>query len=419
MRSFLLFALFAAAAAAQQRHVVLISLDGYPAYLLRDPQTPAPTLRRLIKEGAWAPEGMTNINPTVTWPNHTAMVTGVDASRHGVIYNGLPVRGKDGSVKVDPWVPKSELVLAPTVYDAAHARGLKTAEVDWVAIYETPSIDYAFSEIPKPDSTVVKEMIAAGVVTAEDIDSFRKAPITYRDEIWTQAGAFILRTHKPDLLLFHLLTTDSSQHRYGARSLGALSALALADTQVQRLIDAAKAAGILDQTTFIVVSDHGFHTAKRLIRPAALLKAKGITGVTVVPEGGTAMIYGNVTPEIFRGVEGVSQVITPDQFAGLGFPKQGGRMSDLVLAAADGYAFAGDANGPVVGDVAPGASSGNHGYLNTNPDMRPIFVAWGAGIKPGARVDGVRSVDVAPTVAKLLGLEMKDIMGQPVVGALQ
>jgi hypothetical protein len=94
-------------------------------------------------------------------------------------------------------------------------------------------------------------------------------------------------------------------------------------------------------------------------------------------------------------------------------------MSDLVLAAADGYAFAADANGPVVGDVPPGASSGNHGYLNSNPDMRPIFVAWGAGIKAGARVDGVRTFDVAPTVAKLLGIEMKDVMGKAVAGALR
>src|ERR671937_222526 len=95
--------LTAAILLAQPRHVVLISLDGYSAYSLRDPQTPAPTLRKLIREGAWAPDGMTNVNPTVTWPNHTSMVTGVDASRHGVLYNGLPVR-KDGTVKVEPWV---------------------------------------------------------------------------------------------------------------------------------------------------------------------------------------------------------------------------------------------------------------------------------------------------------------------------
>src|SRR6266852_5004700 len=75
------------AAFGQDRHVVVISLDGYPAYALRDPQTPATTLRRLIREGTWAPDGMLPVNPTVTWPNHTAMVTGVDASRHEVIYN--------------------------------------------------------------------------------------------------------------------------------------------------------------------------------------------------------------------------------------------------------------------------------------------------------------------------------------------
>jgi hypothetical protein len=130
-------------------------------------------------------------------------------------------------------------------------------------------------------------------------------------------------------------------------------------------------------------------------------------------------VYGNVTTEIFRGVEGIGQVITPDQYAGLGYPKQGGRMSDRVLAAADGYAFEADANGPVVGDVPAGGSSGNHGYLNSNPDMRPIFVAWGAGIRAGVRVEGVRSIDVAPTVAKLLGIEMKDVMGKVVAGALQ
>jgi hypothetical protein len=131
------------------------------------------------------------------------------------------------------------------------------------------------------------------------------------------------------------------------------------------------------------------------------------------------MVYGTVSPETFRGVEGISHVITPDQYATLGLPKQGGRMSDLVLAAGDGYAFAADANGPVVGDVPPGASNGNHGYLNTNPDMRPIFVAWGAGIKPGARVDGVRTVDVAPTIARLLGIEMQEVMGKVVEGALK
>jgi predicted AlkP superfamily pyrophosphatase or phosphodiesterase len=418
MRKISVFLALAAALYGQERHVVVISLDGYPAYALRDPQTPAPNLRRLIREGTWAPEGMTNINPTVTWPNHTSMVTGVDASRHGVLYNGLPVRSAD-AVKIEPWVPKAQLVLAPTVYDLAHTHGMKTAEVDWVAIFEPQTIDYAFSEVPKLDASIVKEMIAAGAVSAADIENFGKAPITYRDELWTQAAAFILEKHRPNLLLYHELTTDSSQHKYGARSLGAVAALGLVDAHVGQLVEAARAAGILDSTTFLVVSDHGFHTATKIIRPAALLKEKGIKDVVVVPEGGTAMLYGTVPPGTFSSLASVCKVITPDQFAALGFPPPGGRMADLVLAAADGYAFAGGATGPVVVDVPPGTNPGNHGYLSSNPDMRPIFVAWGAGIKAGAKVEGVRTIDVAPTIARLLGLDMKNIDGQVITGALR
>lgn len=418
LRSSLLSIFLVLSAAAQDRHVVVISLDGYPAYALRDPQTPAPTIRRLIREGAWAPDGMTNVNPTVTWPNHTAMVTGVSPSRHGVIYNGLPVR-KNGKIVVEAFVPKTTLVLAPTVYDLAHNAGMKTAEVDWVAIEDAPTIDYSFFEFPKQDSIIVKEMIAAGIVTPHDIETFAKAPITYRDEIWTQAAIHILTKHRPNLLLFHLLTTDSSQHRYGARSLGGITALAQADRQVERLIDAARTAGMLETTTFLVVSDHGFHTATKQIRPAALLKQKGITAFNIIPEGGTAMIYGNVPPDTFKGVEGISQVITPDQYAALGYPApSGGRMSELVLAAADGYSFSGSSDGPVVDFIAPGAGNGNHGYLATNPDMRPIFVAWGAGVKPGARLADVHTVDLAPTIARLLGLDMKDVEGHILAGAL-
>jgi predicted AlkP superfamily pyrophosphatase or phosphodiesterase len=415
VRSLLLLLAAAAGLSAQPRHVVLISIDGYPAYALRDPQTPAPTLRRMIREGAWAEDGMTNINPTVTWPNHTSMVTGVDASKHGVLYNGLPVRSGNG-IKIEPWRPKPELVLAPTVYDLAHAARMTTAEVDWVAIHQAPTITWSFAERPAADSAVAREMIAAGLVTAEDISKFADAPITHRDEIWVQAAVHILKSHKPNLLLFHSLTTDSSQHRYGARSLGATAALALADRYVERLVDAARSAGILNRTTFIVTSDHGFLTAKRQIRPAALLKRED---VIVISEGGTAMIYGKVDPSVFKGVEGVDDIITPDRFASLGYPPPGGRMADLVLSAAEGYAFSAVANGPAVVDMPANANPGNHGYLASKTDSRPIFVAWGAGVKPGARVTGVRTVDIAPTVARLLGLEMKNVDGRVIAGALR
>src|SRR6266571_5568176 len=88
--------LFTCALPAQNdRHVVLISLDGFPARSLRDPNLPLPVLRKLIREGAVA-DAMKPVNPTVTWPNHTAMITGSNAVEHGVLYNGLPVRPGEG-----------------------------------------------------------------------------------------------------------------------------------------------------------------------------------------------------------------------------------------------------------------------------------------------------------------------------------
>ena len=61
----------------------------------------------------------------------------------------MPVRTGEGKpLRVDPWVPKDELVLAPTVYDLAHEAGLTTAEVDWVAIHKPKTITWSFAERP-------------------------------------------------------------------------------------------------------------------------------------------------------------------------------------------------------------------------------------------------------------------------------
>jgi predicted AlkP superfamily pyrophosphatase or phosphodiesterase len=124
--------------AVSDRYVVVFSIDGFSNIMLQNPETSVPTIRRLIREGASASGGMHPVNPTVTWPNHTSMVTGVDAARHGLLYNGLPIRTPGKPMRIAAAVPKTELVLAPTVYDLAHSAGLKTAEVDWVAIETRP-----------------------------------------------------------------------------------------------------------------------------------------------------------------------------------------------------------------------------------------------------------------------------------------
>jgi predicted AlkP superfamily pyrophosphatase or phosphodiesterase len=424
-------AILASSALAQNRnrHVVVISLDGFPASRLNDPALPFPTLRRMMQEGA-AAEGMTPVNPTVTWPNHTAMITGVDASRHGVIYNGLPVRlGEGKSLRVEPWIDKKELVQAPTVYDAARSAGLTTAEVDWVAIFPASTVNFAFPEVPKLEGAIEREMIAAGLLTEDDIRNWSRNNIMFRDEMWTRAAVHIIEKHKPNLLLFHLLTTDSAQHSYGTNVMAGNIALILADRQVERVLNALDRAGIRDSTTVFVVSDHGFKSYNKLIHPNAVLRAKGLirgqdNGIEcdawTIPEGGSAMVYvtrgdGRPLQDVFRGVPGISKIILPAEYETYGYPKpaRGGRMSDMVLAAEPGYAFDGITTGDPVTDVPPGTLRGAHGYLNSDKDMNAILIAAGAGIRRGARLGVVPNVNVAPTIAELLGLRLPGIQGMP------
>jgi predicted AlkP superfamily pyrophosphatase or phosphodiesterase len=401
------------------RQVIVISIDGLPAYALHDPNVPLPTIHRLAREGATATEGMQVVNPAVTWPNHTAMVTGVTPAKHGVLYNGMPVRTGEGKpLRVDPWVPKEELVLAPTVYDLAHGAGLTTAEVDWVAIHKPRTINWSFAERPMADDQVVKDMMSAGMVTEAEIREFTKTQIVTRDEVWTEAAIHILKKYKPNLLLFHLLATDSNQHRYGAKSLGGNTALALADSRIERIVDAAGG-----RANIFIVSDHGFKTYDKVIHANALLAAKGwLEDAWVIPEGGSAMVYitrsskkAELAPQLreaFAAIKGVKQVVEPSDFAKYGFPAPNERMADLVLFAEDRYAFASETKGEVVADVPAGSTPGAHGYASSDPAMNATFVAAGPGIKRGVKLASIRNLDVAPTVARLLGLEMKNIDGR-------
>ena len=96
----------APAPAVKDRHVILISLDGFPAIALDNPRTPVPTLHRLVREGARA-AAVIPVNPVVTWPNHTTYVTGVTPAKHQVMFNGLLMRDAAGVPKIEPWRPSA------------------------------------------------------------------------------------------------------------------------------------------------------------------------------------------------------------------------------------------------------------------------------------------------------------------------
>ena len=121
--------------------------------------------------------------------------------------------------------------------------------------------------------------------------------------------------------------------------------------------------------------------------------------------------------EALSGVEGIARVVGPDAYGALGLPTpdESDQAGDLVLVAADGYAFSGAADGEVVVEAALGGL-GAHGYLNSDPEMTALFVASGRGIRRGARLGLLEAPDVGAIVAALLGIEMGAIDGSVPAG---
>jgi predicted AlkP superfamily pyrophosphatase or phosphodiesterase len=417
------------AVAAKERMVIVISLDGFPAYYLADPKLAAPTLRSLIAQGSWAKQ-MTPINPTWTWPNHTTMVTGLKPASHGLLYNGSLIRTDNPlSVKVDPAIPKTQMVRVPTVYDIAWQHGLTTAQVDWVAINDAPTITWAFPEKASTTDPLVKEMMSAKVIQASDVEG--NAGIVWRDNIWTKAGEYLIRKHHPNLLLFHLLTGDSTQHTYGPKTLAAYDAVAFLDSCVRRLVDAVKEAGMYDRTTFLVVSDHGFRAVRKQIFVKDVVAAAHLDAdLQVVPEGGSAMIYvaKNRRQELlqqmktsFAATEGVERVVGEAEYAALGYPlpSQDSQMPDLIALAKPDYGFGAGSGHDESAVRAVAGTIGAHGYLNTDLEMQAIFIASGYGIKRGVELDHIANTAIAPTLAKLLGIELPKTLEPPLTQILK
>ena len=121
---------------------------------------------------------------------------------------------------------------------------------------------------------------------------------------------------------------------------------------------------------------------------------------------------------IFANREGIDRVYGPDSFVELGLPlaSASDQGPDLVLSALPDYSFGNEAEGSYVTGIDEG---GTHGYLNTDPKMQAIFVAWGAGIASGVRLDKISNLDVAPTIAAILGIEMKTAKGHALLSIMK
>lgn len=413
---------------ARKPIVVVISLDAFGAALLAQPLTPVPTLHALMKDGSYA-RSMQPVNPTVTWPNHTSMVTGVSAAKHGLIANGQ-INGQrtDKVPSVEFHADKTALVRVPTVYDLAHDAGLTTAEMDWVAIEHAKSIDWSFFEQPVANLPLIQEMLRDGALTQGELDSFRKASQAYRDRIYTRGAIYAIKHHHPNLVLLHLLALDSAEHAYGFDTMAGTNTAAFLDDRVKEVIEAVRDAGDLDRTTFLIVSDHGQSSVHRTVDPNAVLTEAGIpvSEAAALAEGGSTFIYethhsAELSARIrsaFAANAATDSCPTDEEMATQGWPSRNENPTapDVVVYAKEGWSF-GRSGGAKGEAVEP--QRGAHGYPNTRPLMQSIFIASGAAIRPAGEQPAFPNIDVAATIAQILGLPQAGMDGKPLTAILK
>src|SRR2546426_1512648 len=402
--------------------IIVISIDGLAAFYWNDPQARMPMLRRLAERGAVA-AGVETVFPSTTWRTHVSLVTGVSPRAHGVVANHVLNRAtrEPEDLTGDPIYDAPALLRAPTVYDRAHAAGLRTAAIDWPATRNATTLDFALPFFKdqrvfetQTARSVWEELRALGYPLHRQGEWALLPKRFYKDEMVGSVAAHVARRPEPDLLLVHFLCVDSFQHLYGPRSPEAYWAIEYVDGLIGRFL-ASLPASVAEGTAIFVVSDHGFLPSTREIRPNVRLRRLGalrvdgdgrMTGeARFVMNLGAGALYrleadARALDELARalaGMEGGSAMWTSAEYATLGLPapaehRQG---ADAMFEAAPGYAFGDGA----VGDDEHGAPKylGTHGQRPTYADNAAFFLAAGAGIARGLELPAMRSRDVAPT----------------------
>ena len=432
-----------AADASRAPIVILISIDGLAAYNFDDPLADLPTLRWMAANGARA-QSMQTIFPSVTWPTHTTLVTGVSPGRHGVLANSYFDRAQNKKIPLipDPLFDKEEIVKVPTIYDVAQRAGLKTSGVNWPASRNARHLNWQMPDVgdqaiyEKASTPSLLAEIKAKGIPFEKQGEWAKAGNVgkaMRDWMYTRVAEHILQTHRPNVLVIHYVTVDSFAHGHGGKSPEVRWAANDTDRRVKELMETVKAAGLADRTTFFVTADHGFADYTKNINVNVLLRSKGLlttagnnivdSKVRFLAEGGAGMLYVTDAAErekimaellpALKAIEGVDAVIPSKDFASVGHvsPMQDPNEPDILISAAAGYSFA---ENPASKDLitSSGATKGTHGNHFNNPLLDATFIAWGAAIKPGTKLPRIRNVDVAPTMAAVLGLKMEDVEGR-------
>jgi predicted AlkP superfamily pyrophosphatase or phosphodiesterase len=428
----------AALAQAQQKDaplLVVISIDGLrPDYVTAADAHGAkvPNLRRLMKEGTYA-DGVTGVVPTVTYPSHTTLVTGVWPAKHGILANTTfdPLqRNYQG------WYWYTEDIRVPTLWDAAAQAGRTTASVQWpvtVGAKITWNIPEFWRAGTAEDAKLLHVLITPGLLeeARKDLGEYRGGidASTEGDEVRGKYAAWILEKKKPGLLTLHLTALDHIEHETGVFSAEDIAVLERLDAVIGQVRAAAE--DVAPGRAYVaVVSDHGFaNYDHELNLIAAFRQAKlftvddkgRISDWRAMPweTGGSAAIVlkdpqdqatSKEVAELLAKLaadpaNGIDRVLDAGELH-----KRGGYPNaSFFVGMKPGWRTGSSLNGQVLSATKPG---GTHGQLPDVPELRASFFFVGPGMPAGKDLGVIDMRDIAPTLAHEAGLSLPSAEGK-------
>ena len=407
------------------KHVIVISID---ALSESDWETVKnlPNLSHLIHTGSYT-TSLKSVFPTHTYVVHTSIVTGVYPDKHGIIHNH----------QLQPFVPDSDQtwywyqkeIKSPTIYDLAKEHKMVTAGLLWPVTGKS-SIKYNFPEIAavKGENQALKVIRNGTPHYCLDLElrlgKHRKSTNQPDlDDYITLCAVDTIKRKKPNLMLIHLCDLDNSKHNYRIESPEVKEALTRLDKRVDNIIQAVKDAGMIHDTVFLILGDHGQFSVdynvhlNNLLRDAGLIyeengemKWKAYLQTT----GGNAYLHiknGDVkveksaiqllTEAMEDGSYGIEAIYDRETLDKLHAPKE----INYVVEAKPGYHFHDKLHEITIENyIEQGKKYATHGYSPEKPGYKCILLASGPNIKQNHPIGAIEMVDIAPTIANILGM---------------
>ena len=425
--------LHGAAPAQNARPVlIMISIDGLRPDYVTAADTHGlkiPNLRRFLKEGTFA-DGVTGVIPTVTYPSHTTLITGVWPTKHGILANTtFDPLGKNQS----GWYWYAEDIKVPTLWDAARQAGMTTASIQWpvsVGARVSWNIPEVWRANTDEDAKLLRALATDGLLPEleAELGPYPRGQDVEDDERRGTFTARVIEKKRPQLLTLHLVALDHVEHETGPFSRESFAVLERQDAVVGKLRDAA--AHIAPGSAYVaIVSDHGFVNIHSRFNPfvafrdAGLITLNGRTvsawkampwtaggsAAIVLKDPGDAATVAEVRALLDKlaadPANGIDRVLGADELhVRGGFPN-----ASFLIGCKPGWFVGSGYDGAVVTKTN---RFGTHGHLPDLPELRAAFFFVGPGV-PSARSLGLIDMrDIAPTVAKRLGLALPSAEGK-------